>query len=272
MKNLILIPTLVLATVFTGCTGDDITPTAGVINCNLDGSTWESSEAYAAVSEGLINISGLKDGNLLTITIDNDTEGEYDLGEGSGNAAAYNLSGAANSYVSHIPKGKGTISVTEIDNVNETVSGTFEFTAILSNDDGEKLKIKNGHFEKIPFNVAPGETDSELTAKVNGDDFDATYVFAGNSFDRISISANIGGSMPTIGLSFPDDLSPGSYTTSLFGDFRAQYVTDGEDISGASGGDITVTSHDTDANKMIGTFEFVDEEFDVTDGEFTIYY
>lgn len=272
MRKLILLTAVLTTGIFVSCSGEDVEPTSGIINCNIDGVYWESAEAYAAITDGKINVTGLKDGDLLTITVDDEGEGEYDLGEDSGNGAAYTFSGASNSFLSNMPNGKGLVSITSIDMVNETVSGIFEFTAIQSDDDGEKMKVKDGHFEKIPFNVEPESTDNELFAKVNGEDFNATYVYAGSSFDRISISANVGGTAPTIGLNFPDDVTEGTYEPSMFGDYRAQYVTDGEDISAASEGNITITSHDLETNIVEGTFDFVDGAYNITDGTFTIQY
>lgn len=101
----------------------------------------------------------------------------------------------------------------------------------------------------------------EFFAKVDGANFNETLLTVMESGGSINITASENASFPSIGLQFPSDITPGSYTFSgQVGDYRGIYNTGSnfDQMFYAEGGvgSINIVSHDLTGRFIQGTFNF----------------
>jgi len=220
---------------------------------------------------------------IFTIRIPNFAIGSFDL-EGTTNIASYIKNDAVSADIWSTFDGfssESKVVFTNIDDVNNTVSGTFNFTAenLLS---GAKKEFSLGRFTNVSKSILPVSND-DFYAKVDGQEYIDISLFGslvsvGNT-ELILISANRS-LTETIGISLESDISVGTYS---FGSFISQsYPTAQYSVSNSTyvaDGEIIITEHDT-VNKIIsGTFEFeaspiisATPNFNITEGAFSVSY
>lgn len=133
---------------------------------------------------------------------------------------------------------------------------------------------------------ATSNPSDEFFAKVDGANFNETLLTAMESFGTINITASENASFPSIGLQFPSDITPGSYTfTGQVGDYRGIYNTgsnpDQMFYAEAGVGSIHIISHDLTGRFIEGIFNFnaipVDigqstPTYSITSGSFAVSY
>ena len=101
----------------------------------------------------------------------------------------------------------------------------------------------------------------------------------------ISITAAENSSFPSLGLSVPADITPGTYTFSQLSPPQSSYNvgTNWDDMYSAESntGVLTITTHDESSDYISGTFSFTaipnpgnsnTNSFEITEGEFSISY
>lgn len=124
-------------------------------------------------------------------------------------------------------------------------------------------------------------SNNSFFAKLDGANFVPTILYAlkNTLTNSISVVANRGGGAEAIGLSFPSNITPGTYNFIAFGDYIGQYTVIPSDPGFvATSGAITISSHDTANNRVIGTFSFTATSFinpmshQITQGAFDIKY
>ncbi|HIB36534.1 DUF6252 family protein [Mesonia sp.] len=159
MKNLTLL--LLFALVAISC-GDDIESNTPSIQGEVNGEFFRSSSSTAYInadeSVTLTGETGLDKITLKTAALE---IGEYALGNGSQNEAAYEV-GMLSVYATGT-NGDGLIEITRIQ--NNTVSGEFYFNAI----NGDTLNVNKGSFFDVPIvNGSPESQDcSDATLEVS---------------------------------------------------------------------------------------------------------
>jgi len=159
LKSLILVFTIIIA---SSCSSDDDSSSSddnqgsdqdGLVTAQVDGSDFESLEAvtFATIQSGVLNISGRNsDGDTISFLINNfDAAGTFDLSgstlEGTG---IYLPSGDSIFYSSVNEGGSGSITISEYDEDAETISGTFNYTAIRASD-SDTIEITDGSFSDL---------------------------------------------------------------------------------------------------------------------------
>ena len=169
----------------------------------------------------------------------------------------------------------GTVTITDIDEDDKTVSGTFKCTVVT--DAGETLEIASGSFNKIPYETAPS---SVVSAKIDGKAFTSTVAIGQNGMGMIVINGQTLNGSKIITISFDEDIAAGTYDIGELGDdVYATYTVDGQYYVSLEGS-ITISKHDTSKNRVEGTFsfdagDFFEEEEGVikfTEGSFAITY
>jgi hypothetical protein len=250
------------------------------MSATIDGRSWSSTAAGATIQDGRIGITGqvVAGGESITLTLAGTAKGTYSLDAGTSHAGAYQKSSGSQAYLSQYGTGSGgTVTITEIDETNKTISGTFSMTGenAMTN---EKVVITNGKFNKVKYTTTTTPTKNKMTAKVDGNAWEATSVFATVAMGKISISGTKNGA-GSVGIFVPDDVTAGTYTFSMFGDYVAQYNPNSQTFYGADNGTITITSHDETARTLKGTFEFDASDFsggsgsaEITEGSFEVKY
>jgi len=304
MKKLsILLSLFVLFTTFN-CTNEALegefgneNPTTGSFTVDFDGETYVADVVSAAIIGSSMNITAKRGDQeeLVTITLQETTVGTYNLGLVDAttmlaSSAAYSeANGSSNTWVAFTngTESVGTITISEINEIAMTMSGTFSFTAY--NGAGDAKEFTNGVFNEISYinTLQDIPTDNSFFAKVDGVEFVEDLV-AGVStslagFNTISISATKN-SGETIGFSLDAAITQGTYDfvllplspTDVIGIYNLSTTE-----TYVANGSITITTHDVVNKRIIASFEFTADpslgsattgSFEITEGEFDIVY
>ncbi len=268
-------------------------PPAGTLQVSFDNQTLVADLVSSTILDDVINVMGIRgsEGEMISITLFGSTPGTYQLGVATENPLQINSvsyiepnntgSGVFVSRVDDITS-QGEVIITEIDNVNMTISGTFNFTG--TNGSTQEVKeFTNGSFVEVSYNDGLVANDNTFFAKVDGTEFvedvvAGTRITLGGS-TTLSISATKN-SQETIGLSFDGDIAVGTYDFGGFGGVPlAQYNTPGSNDVNLGDGTFTITEHDIANKHIVGTFEFIatsflggDSSYEITEGSFDVIY
>lgn len=250
---------------------------------DFNGQTFTATGTQAFVTDGLMSIQGLRgsEGESVTLVLPANGVGTYSTEDvfmhyATSEADEY---GYTNLSIS-TGESSGTITITALDEVNNTISGTFSFTGWYGDEAAgvEPIVFTNGSFSNIAYTgEEPG--DDVFTAMVNGVNFNTQNIVPvwadAGSGATISINA-YDDDLNSIVLYIQDDLPEGTYpflNTPLF-DVDAKYVVGDVDFD-ATEGSLTITSKT--ATTISGTFNFTGtsgtgETVTVTNGTFDVTY
>lgn len=295
MKNIkFLAGILLILTAFTSCDIEPIdsainlddfdNPTNGpmVFKADFSGDTWNGTQAQAVISGNFISIGAAKaDGSAFSILVEAHTTGTFPA---NNNIIAYTPAGSEFGYWSinfnNETEDTGSITISNIDTVNHTVSGTFSYKGYWSDTDNTTIlpvQFTNGVFTNVPY-ITQVETGNSFYAKVGGVEFEDVDLLAVTttigSQEFISVGAQ-NASLDAMTVSVKSSLATGTYpitgntTTDVV---QAIYTLSDTDYHAVSGS-VTITSKTAD--HIIGTFNFVTDgttPFTVTEGAFDIDY
>lgn len=253
-----------------------------VFKADFSGNTWTATTTFALVSGNLIQISGTKaNGEGFGFLIDGATIGTYPANE---NILAFTPANSEFGYWSvnsaDPDENTGSITISEIDTVNKTISGTFNYKGYWSDDDAPSILpilFTNGVFTDIPYITQPETTDT-FFAKVNGAEFVEVDILAFEigigGQDFISIGAQ-NSSLDAITVSVRNNIGPGTYAiTGNTATDLVQAIYDFDDVDyNAVTGSVTIQSKT--ATRIKGTFNFVTNgatPFTFTEGAFDVEY
>ena len=125
----------------------------------IDSLSWQAADSAisATVAQGFVTISGISaDGQEISITLNDTVVGLYVLNQTSPSLAIYANLDSVGGYAYSTNQGAdtsqagGTVLVTNIDWVDRTISGTFDFK-VYRNSDGSQKDITAGVFYNVPF-------------------------------------------------------------------------------------------------------------------------
>lgn len=300
MKNKLLIGLFAFISVlnFTSCDVEPLDPNIivpepsdpndpeptdpGTFKVDFDGSTYTALTTQVYLSESSIMLTALRaNGDSFGFIVDATQIGAYPANQ---QLLAFNPAGSEYGYWSVNPDdataNTGTITITEINTTDHTISGTFNFTGYWSNTDETVApkQFTNGVFTDLPY-VSDSPTNDSFTASIDGTAFTAGDVLTaettveGTSF--ISVAGQSAGTAITV--SVKSGITTGSYT--ITGSPAADQVqvvfTNAAGNGGlATSGTVTVTQ--ITADRVTGTFSatVVDgtETFQITNGTFDAAY
>ena len=286
--------------------GGGNTPTPGEFKVDFNGATYVATTVQAIYNADYLAITAIKpDGSIFQITIPEPEVGvtytwpaEPSIDFGDNIALAYVPAGGGNAYVglsddygefADYPEYTDTaeVTITVIDTQNEVVSGTFKFTGARFEDPTnpenfniETLAFTNGSFTNIPYSAdVESPSDNSFFAKLDGNDFIPTNIMGYTAMNKISIVGRRG-TVENIGITVPDDITPGTYSLNIFGDNVGIYILDSSPSGtfGADSGSVTISAHDVANGQITGTFHFTASMFGntnthtITEGSFDIGY
>lgn len=277
---------ILAAFTFTSCDNEPIDPALDLDNfggggnnggpivfkADFSGSTWNASAAQANISNGLITIIGTRgtSGESFAFQILGTTTGTYPANE---NILAYTPANSEYGYWSlDINNGStdtGSITITEIDTQNNTISGTFNFTGFWSDTTVTNILptvFTNGVFENIPFTTdGPAPSGDTFYAKVDGVEFvedqvDGALITQVTGMpDQISVVGSKDNG-DTVGLNIVSSLSVGTYQiTGPFGEQVNGSSVINDVLYTAQSGSVTITTKT--ATRISGTFSMVVQNF-----------
>jgi hypothetical protein len=299
-RTLVLSSLLVLA----ACNDDDdddgpsTPPPSGQISANLQSTSatgvetdpdWSLPAVTAEVTFDGLTITALNSGTgeTLTISLPNSVEGVYNNpgNDPDDGFATWRKSSGGTTFSSLDFGGSNTaffsVNITSLDTTNMTIEGMFNFGTFNPNDTLEAGFFTQGSFSEVPvdINLNTGSGEGTVTATVDGNGFTATLVTATLNAGSISITGTSDDGS-TISLTIPGDASAGSSYDpgDLFGGSAATFGSLQGAFLAVVGSTLEVTSHDTNANTITGTFSFEGEPFfgsgtvNVTNGNFDVTY
>ncbi|WP_295334741.1 DUF6252 family protein [Flavobacterium sp.] len=277
---------ILAAFTFTSCDNEPIDPALDLDNfggggnnggpivfkADFSGSTWNASAAQANISNGLITIIGTRgtSGEAFAFQILGTTTGTYPANE---NILAYTPANSEYGYWSlDINNGStdtGSITITEINTQNNTISGTFNFTGYWSDTTVTNILptvFNNGVFENIPFTTdGPAPSGDTFYAKVDGvefveDQIDGALITQVTGMpNQISVVGSKDNG-DTVGLNIVSSLSVGTYQiTGPFGEQVNGSSVINDVLYTAQSGSVTITTKT--ATRISGTFSMVVQNF-----------
>jgi hypothetical protein len=243
---------------------------SGILKADVDGVAFSATDISAVLGSGMLTIEGVDaTGKAISINVDRTTPGTYEDA-----ILAYSLDEDSDYVYSSAYNDTGSLTITSVDVVNRTISGTFNFTGTYSDlDAGIPAKvITNGVFTNIPFTERTENTD------IFNATIDTTAISYGES-DLISVYTDIGDVSfiqlratnvnHVIELNINTDTPVGSYAfnDAIGSTPRATFTdrTSPEEPSyNITRGSFIVTFNDGD--RMKGTFSFDVKDPDNPDG------
>lgn len=289
MKKTNYILLAIALSLILSCSNDEsekeIAPEGSMI-AKIEGSSWKSEQAAAVIFNDAISIVGTDgdDNGIELSVLTSNVAGTY-MVKGTETSlpdalVSYTPSGEIAYFSSYFPEAVtvGKMIITEIDEVNKTISGTFECKVKRLVPEEKELEIKEGSFTRIPYTSdASAPTDNTFSAKVDGINFGATIIGGVKAFNTITLNATNG--TKGIAISLPATVTTGSHNFGgISDDYYATYLS-GSTYYQSTSGSVNITKHDTAAKLIEGTFSFAAELFpagggsvSVTAGAFSISY
>lgn len=264
MKKFLFILLAVLSIV--SC--EDIEDNQVALQAKVDNRFYKSSDVQAVLNDnGSLTIQGVNDDESLTIHISRLGKGNFPIAEGRPNFAFYEDMGG-NLYTTE-PNGEGVISISEVNETNKTISGIFNFNAFLPGVD--TIYVSKGVLHNVSYNdgtIIDPNNDGTFSAVVDGNTFLPILVNVRNTGNTLIITGSKANS--SIAISVPATVEVGEYTLPETG-FNAKY----QDLIGpenVTDGLLNILEHDTTAKTIKGTFVFVTNRTEITEGKFDVAY
>ncbi len=290
MKSLLTFLTSGLITflLLMSCSKESAKPAvapAGSVMATVDGTSWTGIGA-AVIANGSITIAG-QDANNKGIQLSilkNTVKGTYDI-KGS-------TSALSDATISMTPPGEvayasvyftdglkiGSITITEIDETNKTISGSFNGKVKRFIPAEKEVEIKGGSFTKVAYTTKPATTTNTFSAKVSGTLLDATIITGVKALGTITLNFSTADAKKIIVIQMPDNVTTGSHAFGNFGaNYFALYTLNSESNESVSGS-VNITSYDTSKKHIEGTFSFSAEPLlggtaiPITEGSFKVTY
>jgi hypothetical protein len=261
-------------------------PVTGSFTARIDGTQFVANKATAASRVlNTIAITGQStDGELIVLRVADSGVHVYSLDINSSsnagvyskdNGIAFTTNGGTTSDLSG-----GTLSITSIDPVKKTMSGTFSIK-VYRPLDAQQKNITSGIFKDISYEttaIPPANSSDTFKVKVDGTAFPVFSASGISVYNMISLSASDQAVSKTVGVTFPSNITPGVYTFTAFGfDYIGQYNVGSSYLSSESG-TLTIIEHNITTKRIRGNFNFHakeilgTQEFDLTEGYFSIVY
>ena len=273
-RLLLLIPLLSLVS----C-GDDEptndTKYGGTLTALVNGGIISVSDLSFYIYQGRFELKSRGSNPFNFWTENGIAETSYDVLRGSGAFLTY--TDEKKFYGLFGSNKQGELVITEIDEVNMTMSGTFQATLYSSAELTDKVTVSNGVFEDVPYVIKKESSGDTYLAKVDGVELKGTL---GDHRGGSSFIVEYDNLYKNIILTFPSTTAPITYDVATFDDpyFGIRYV-DGIYLYKATSGTITITSINT-VNRIIeGTYSGLAESTPVpgvtkqiTEGVFSFSY
>lgn len=264
MKKLVFLLLAVLS--LFSCEDKQVNEVA--FQAKVDDRLYISTDARAAINEdGSVTIQGFTGDEALTLRISNLAKGNFAIGEGFTNYAVYE-DFEGNVYTTN-PNGEGQITISELNENDKTLSGNFDFNAFLPGID--TIYVSKGTLFNVSYSGGdiPDPTNAgTFSAKVDGNPFIPVIVSSRDTGNTIITSGNTANS--TIVISVTSNVEPGEYTLPR-GGFSAKY----QDVNGpetTAEGIVNIIEHNTTAKTIKGTFSFLTNRTEITEGQFDVAY
>lgn len=290
---------LVVFTTLSSCSSDsdgESTLASGSISATFDGQPWESlsGAAIANITSGqfegneilMLQIMAIKlDQSSVTINlpITNLSTGTFTFtGDEEPGMLNYGSSSEEmNSYTSAYPNGSFTVTITEVNTANKTISGTFTAT-LVDLMSAETIEVTNGVINNVSYGNTELYSNGSMSLSNNGstvimdDNFeDGTSLWImessfGNSIIVTGSSAIVNNNFGVYAINLPKNATPGTYSLTSDEGYSAEFSNSNSQYN-ITQGSITIVSHV--GNTIVATFNFTATggglTYNITNGELT---
>jgi hypothetical protein len=244
---------------------------------------WTATNAEAVISGNLIALGGERpNGEGFGFLIQGTALGTYPANT---NLLTYTPADSEYGYwstnINDPAEDTGSITITNINTTNKTISGTFSYKGYWSDSTVTNILpivFTEGKFENIPY-VTQAETNDTFFAKVDGAEFvdvDLLSTIIGiNGQDYISVAGQ-DSNLDAITVSVRSNLAIGTYPlTGNVNNDLVQCIYDFDDVSyNAISGSVTIISKTPD--RIRGTFSCMvsdgTDDFIISEGAFDVAY
>jgi len=298
-KSAIFLVILFSGWIFSACKKETSIETSNVtanFTAVINGVQWAAAKTSegATLLKGMLNITGISaDSQEISITLTDTSLGVHTLSPQTTSLAAYgsidSSSGATFSTSQGVDSTQagGEVTLTQINKLNNTVSGTFSFTVYRSSD-GTQRTIASGVFTNIPYTSSlpgnnPGDT---LTASIDGAAFASQSIQATVQDAQLTILGSTSNASQSIALIIPTNASVGTHALTPSGSTPA-YMSIYDFVSSngnntaapANAGSINILENNAAISRISGSFSFTtadgsvgNTDHTVTSGFFSVYY
>lgn len=196
----------------------------GAFMATIDGTQWiaEDSAKGASILQGMINLSGISgDHRQLSITLNDTVPGVYTLNQVSVSMAAYVDNSLTDFFAYATNQGQdtsqagGLVTVTEIDTVHKTLSGTFSFKVYRELDSRQRV-ITNGVFYKLSYqsSLPPNNDKDTMYAVIDAANWSAQSIVASAISNQLAVNGSNPDGSQAVDLVMPLNIAPGRYDLS----------------------------------------------------------
>lgn len=262
----------------------------------INGVQWTSARTTegATLLQGMLNITGISaDSQEISITLTDTALGKYTLSPTTSSLAAYGYVDSSSAATFSTSQGAdstqsgGTVTLTQVNRTNNTVSGTFSFT-VYRGSDGQQRSITSGIFNNIPYTTSlptssPGDT---VTATIDGTAWTGQSIQATTLDGQLTILGSSSDASQSVALIIPTNAQAGTHPLTPSGGsptYMAVYdfasSSGGNTAAPASSGSINVLVNNTTTSRISGSFTFnttdatgVNTNHSITSGYFSVYY
>lgn len=250
----------------TSC--EDIEGNDPALQANIDNTFYSSNDTRGSVNgDGSLTIQGFTQQETLTLQLSRLAVGDFRIGEETSNYAIFeNFVGDV--YTTR-PNGQGIINISEVNETDKTITGTFNFNAFLPGID--TIYVSKGVLYNVSYvsgEISDPNNAGTFSANVDGNPFTPTTVTASNNDGTIFISAT--GVNSSMLISVPSDVEPEIYQIPRTG-FNAKYQgPNGPETT--QSGNILIIEHNTTDKTIKGAFSFGTNRSEITMGDFNVAY
>jgi hypothetical protein len=240
---------------------------SGDFRAQINGVQWIAADATkgASMLAGLINITGISsDNKQLSITLTDTIPGVYTLNQTSSSYAAYADNDSSDIYAFSTNQGSdttqagGQVTITQIDAVNKTLTGTFSFKVYRDIDSHQKT-ITSGVFYKLPYvtSLPPASNSDTIQASIDGNKWSAESIDAQSMSGQLIISGSLANGSQTVGLLMPSDITAGKYNLAFSGATYIGLYNPAPNLALASStGTMTILGNNSWTHRIWGNFQF----------------
>jgi hypothetical protein len=240
----------------------------GSFTAVIDGAPWAATDSSkgAYILGGTINIAGASaDKHQITMSLNDTVTGVYILNQSSSSMATYANIDSTNLYVFTSNEGAdtsqagGKVTVTAIDKIGKTISGTFSFK-LFRDVDGLRKTVTQGVFTKLPYagSAPSGNGTDTLLATLDGTGWIAQSVSSSGLSGQLAITGSSSSGVPALSLIMPVNVLPGAYALNF--DSTLNYVAEYNPLPTlalvASSGSLTILQNDAVNSRIRGNFQF----------------
>jgi hypothetical protein len=236
----------------------------------ISGIQWTAapSSDTAYTQNGTISLYGVNNLNQsLSINLNGTTTGIYQLNSTTVSIGVYvdGNSGNPNPFSTDqsldTSQAGGEVTVSEIDTVNNTISGSFQLNVFRSAD-GLQKTLSQGQFSKIPYiasTAEPGNADT-MYAQIDSANWVALNIIADASSGQYIITGSTQNGTVSVSLTMPNNITPGSYTLAFSsGTYIGQYTPNDSTIleSQGNGSTLQILQNNSVTGRVQGNFNFL---------------